>query len=63
MVEGTQVLQECYSNRRPTVEAEPPALQDPQWGHKDAINDLVVANVGQPILVTAARDGVIKLWK
>ncbi|OQV22247.1 Phosphoinositide 3-kinase regulatory subunit 4 [Hypsibius exemplaris] len=41
------------------------ALADaPAVGHSDAVNDLVICSTGsQMFLVTASRDGIIKVWK
>ena len=32
-------------------------------GHRDVINDLCIASLQYDIVVTAGRDGLIKLWK
>lgn len=60
LVEGTEVMvEESGRNHR---KAEDGKLQV-DVGHQDWITDILQAHTTQRLLVTAANDGVIKMWK
>ena len=47
-----------------SANARAPLADLPSTGHADAINDLVICSTGnQLFLVTASRDGIVKVWK
>lgn len=69
MIDGTNVVQEVQS--KPTTqgkshsgEESPRAGPDPPpSGHHDGVIDLNMCQATQCFLLSAARDGVIKVWK
>ncbi|XP_054259125.1 phosphoinositide 3-kinase regulatory subunit 4 isoform X2 [Macrosteles quadrilineatus] len=69
MIDGTNVVQEVQRGsgaptKAPTGEESPRAGPDPPPpGHYDGITDLAMCQASQCFLVSAARDGVIKVWK
>lgn len=40
-----------------------PGPEPPAAGHRDCISDIAMCKASQCFLVTASRDGVIKVWK
>lgn len=68
VVDGTCVVQEAYepsSNRNAGKGDELPRAgpEPPSAGHRDVISDIALCKATQCFLVTASRDGVIKVWK
>ncbi|XP_014671678.1 PREDICTED: phosphoinositide 3-kinase regulatory subunit 4-like [Priapulus caudatus] len=67
LIDGTEVVQEMYNKVRRAA----PAMEDmprsgpeaPPVGHHDIISDINVCQASQPLIISASRDGVIKLWK
>ncbi|XP_060527972.1 phosphoinositide 3-kinase regulatory subunit 4 [Cylas formicarius] len=66
LIDGTDVIYEEAGNVRmkdkgeeiPRAGPEPPAA-----GHRDCISDVALCKASQCFIVTASRDGVIKVWK
>ncbi|XP_022255692.1 phosphoinositide 3-kinase regulatory subunit 4-like [Limulus polyphemus] len=65
LVDGTEVIQEMYTRPRTSSTDDPPRRcpEMPPAGHHDCISDLGIFQTSQCFLVSAARDGVVKLWK
>lgn len=68
MIDGTNVVYESHSKPAPPpkggVEESPRAGPDPPPpGHYDGVTDLSMCQASQCFLLSAARDGVIKVWK
>ena len=59
------MVQEMYGKPRAAVSDDSPRRgpDDPPIGHHDVITDIVVCQKVQTFVVTASRDGVIKVWK
>ncbi|KAI8905706.1 hypothetical protein DFJ77DRAFT_435262 [Powellomyces hirtus] len=52
------------SKRRPGTSGSATFLTSPSLtNHRDAIVDMVVTQVPYPLIITAGRDGVVKVWK
>lgn len=63
---GTHVTyEEAAAVRRVDRGEEVPRAgpEAPAAGHRDCISDMVLCKSAQCFLVTASRDGVIKVWK
>lgn len=66
LIDGTDVIYEEPSNMRPKDKSEevPRAgPEPPAAGHRDCISDIALCKASQCFMVTASRDGVIKVWK
>lgn len=65
LIDGTEVIQEMYTRPRTSSTDDPPRRcpEMPPAGHHDCISDLGIFQTSQCFLVSAARDGVVKLWK
>ncbi|CAH1134866.1 unnamed protein product [Ceutorhynchus assimilis] len=66
LIDGTDVIYEEHSNMRPKDKAEevPRAgPEPPAAGHRDCISDIILCKASQCFVVTASRDGVIKVSK
>ncbi|CAB4008676.1 Phosphoinositide 3-kinase regulatory subunit 4, partial [Paramuricea clavata] len=66
LIDGTEVFREvyCKSNQVMTQDDVPKRGPDkPPTGHHDCITDLAFVTNPQHFLISAARDGVIKIWK
>ncbi|XP_050303340.1 phosphoinositide 3-kinase regulatory subunit 4 [Anthonomus grandis grandis] len=65
LIDGTDVVyEEHLDNRRPRDEELPRAGPEPPApGHKDCITDIALCKASQCFMVTASRDGVIKVSK
>lgn len=66
LIDGTEVFQEvyCKSNKAIIQEDVPKRGPDkPPTGHHDCITDLAIVTSPQHFLISAARDGAIKVWK
>ncbi|XP_068243849.1 phosphoinositide 3-kinase regulatory subunit 4 isoform X3 [Palaemon carinicauda] len=67
LVDGTEVIEETAGRSRtaPASGEDAPRKgpDQPPPGHKDTIQDVIVMNEPQRLIVTAARDGTIKMWK
>uniref|UniRef100_A0A1B6KTS4 non-specific serine/threonine protein kinase n=1 Tax=Graphocephala atropunctata TaxID=36148 RepID=A0A1B6KTS4_9HEMI len=69
MIDGTNVVQEVQL--KPATPAQPHGGEEspragpdlPPPGHHDGITDLAMCQASQCFLLSAARDGVVKVWK
>lgn len=64
LVDGTCVTHEILQQSRTGGEGAPRAgPEPPSAAHRDCIGELALCKASQCFLVTASRDGVIKVWK
>ncbi|GAB6018579.1 General transcription factor II-I repeat domain-containing protein 1 [Chamberlinius hualienensis] len=64
LIDGTEVIKEFYDKTRKVSEDAPRRLNDvPPTGHLDSISDITLYQTSQRLLVSASRDGVVKVWK
>ncbi|KAK7079720.1 phosphoinositide-3-kinase, regulatory subunit 4, partial [Halocaridina rubra] len=67
VVDGTEVIVETLSRPRTSASSGDDTPRrgpdQPPPGHKDTIQDVTVMNEPQRLVITAARDGTIKMWK
>lgn len=64
-IDGTEVLQE-FCNRPPVAGSDETPRRYPEIppaGHHDVISDISVMQASQTFLLSASRDGVVKVWK
>ncbi|XP_069762900.1 phosphoinositide 3-kinase regulatory subunit 4 isoform X3 [Narcine bancroftii] len=65
IIEGTEVVQEIH-NKQKVGSSEDVPRRGPESlpiGHHDIITDLAAFQTTQGFIVTASRDGIIKVWK
>uniref|UniRef100_A0A023GJ19 Putative phosphoinositide 3-kin n=1 Tax=Amblyomma triste TaxID=251400 RepID=A0A023GJ19_AMBTT len=68
LIDGTKVIQEVYSSRpkkdQPNTEQPKRHPEQPPTGHNDCISDIgVVQTTSQTFIVSASKNGVVKVWK
>lgn len=66
LIDGTDVLQEVYCKpRQGGVHEDLPRRgpDHPPVGHHECINDIAVTKLPHNYVISAGRDGVIKIWK
>jgi hypothetical protein len=65
LIDGTEVILETYSKSRTPVSDDFPrhGPESPAPGHHDLITDVTLCHSSQPLIVSASRDGVVKVWK
>lgn len=67
LVDGTLVIHEVDPrNSRVSIKEEEfsqPAPEPPSPAHRDCISDIALCKASQCFLLSASRDGVIKVWK
>ncbi|EDO39636.1 predicted protein [Nematostella vectensis] len=66
LIDGTEVFQEVYCKPRQSVLHEDMPRRGPAQppvGHHECINDIAFSKSPQNFILTAARDGVVKIWK
>lgn len=68
MIDGTNVVQEVHAKPaapKPNAGEESPRAgpDPPPSGHHDGVTDVSMCQASQCFLLTAARDGVVKVWK
>lgn len=66
LIDGTDVLQEVYCKpRQGGIHEDLPRRgpDHPPMGHRECINDIAVTKLPQNYIISAGRDGVLKLWK
>ncbi|XP_064461325.1 phosphoinositide 3-kinase regulatory subunit 4-like [Ornithodoros turicata] len=75
LIDGTKVIQENYSTqpkkssgeddwKRLTEEETPKRYPEvPREGHHDCISDIAVLHTNRTFIVSASKDGVVKVWK
>ncbi|XP_048405605.1 phosphoinositide 3-kinase regulatory subunit 4 isoform X2 [Stegostoma tigrinum] len=65
IIEGTEVVQEIH-NKQKVGSSEDVPRRGPESlpvGHHDIITDLAAFQTTQGFIVTASRDGIVKVWK
>ena len=66
LIDGTDVLQEVYcKSRQGGIHEDLPRRgpDNPPVGHHECINDIAVTKLPQNYIISAGRDGVLKIWK
>jgi len=66
LIDGTDVLQEVYCKpRQGGIHEDLPRRgpDNPAVGHHECINDIAVTKLPQNYIISAGRDGVLKIWK
>lgn len=66
LIDGTDVLQEVYCNpRQGGVHEDLPRRgpDHPPVGHHECINDIAFTKLPHNYVISAGRDGVVKIWK
>ncbi|NXE84111.1 PI3R4 kinase, partial [Cochlearius cochlearius] len=65
IIEGTEVVQEIQNKQKlgPTDETPRKGPQSLPVGHHDIITDIATFQTTQGFIVTASRDGIVKVWK
>uniref|UniRef100_A0A4W3GSF6 Phosphoinositide 3-kinase regulatory subunit 4 n=1 Tax=Callorhinchus milii TaxID=7868 RepID=A0A4W3GSF6_CALMI len=65
IIEGTEVVQEIHSKQKVGSSEDVPRRgpESLPVGHHDIITDLAAFQTTQGFIVTASRDGIVKVWK
>lgn len=67
LIDGTEVICENYFRLKPektTSEDQPRRYPEtPPVGHHDIISSISVMQTSQPLILSASKDGVVKVWK
>ncbi|XP_058513084.1 phosphoinositide 3-kinase regulatory subunit 4 isoform X3 [Ochotona princeps] len=65
IIEGTEVVQEIQSNQKVGQSDDTPRRgpESLPVGHHDIITDIATFQSTQGFIVTASRDGIVKVWK
>ena len=67
MIDGTEVFYETYENKQHTGPTHDDitrrGIDEPPTGHHDTITDIAITKLPQNLLISCAKDGVIKVWK
>ncbi|GFN76933.1 phosphoinositide 3-kinase regulatory subunit 4 [Plakobranchus ocellatus] len=67
LIEGSEVIQELETQREPVgdrSDRESHLLHSaPLQGHQDIVNDLTLCHSSQTLVISAGRNGHIKVWK
>lgn len=64
LVEGTEVIEETYAKKQSVSEEIPRCGPDaPPQGHNDIISDVGLCQASQCLVLTASRNGIVKVWK
>lgn len=67
LVDGAKTIQEVYSSRpkkeQPSAEQPKRHPEQPPTGHNDCISDIGVVQTSQAFIVSASKNGVVKVWK
>ncbi|XP_055958474.1 phosphoinositide 3-kinase regulatory subunit 4-like [Patella vulgata] len=64
LIDGTDVVQEVYNRKQTSSEDIPHrGPEAPSTAHHNMISDIGICQSSQCLVITASRDGVIKLWK
>ncbi|NWU73067.1 PI3R4 kinase, partial [Pterocles burchelli] len=65
IIEGTEVVQEIQNKQKPGPTDETPRKgpESLSVGHHDIITDIATFQTTQGFIVTASRDGIVKVWK
>lgn len=65
IIEGTEVVQEI-PNKQKLLSTDETPRKGPESlpvGHHDIITDIATFQTTQGFIVTASRDGIVKVWK
>lgn len=66
-MDGAKTIQEVYSSRpkkeQPSAEQPKRHPEQPPTGHNDCISDIGVVQTSQTFIVSASKNGVVKVWK
>ncbi|KAK3104962.1 hypothetical protein FSP39_014143 [Pinctada imbricata] len=64
LIDGTEVIQETYTKKQVGTDDTPRMGPDsPPQGHHDIISDINLCQTSQCLVITASRDGMVKVWK
>lgn len=66
LIDGTRVFQELYTSRskkNSSMEEPKRYPEQPAAGHNDCISDIGVIQTSQTFVVSASKNGVVKVWK
>ncbi|XP_006004262.1 phosphoinositide 3-kinase regulatory subunit 4 isoform X2 [Latimeria chalumnae] len=65
IIEGTEVVQEIHSKQKIGTSDDTPCKgpESLPIGHHDIITDIATFQTTQGFIVTASRDGIVKVWK
>ncbi|KAH8041952.1 hypothetical protein HPB51_019693 [Rhipicephalus microplus] len=67
LIDGTKVIQEVHSSRprkdQPSSEQPKRYPEQPPTGHNDCISDIGIVQTSQTFIVSASKNGVVKVWK
>uniref|UniRef100_H3CAL5 non-specific serine/threonine protein kinase n=1 Tax=Tetraodon nigroviridis TaxID=99883 RepID=H3CAL5_TETNG len=65
IIEGTEVVQEIHSKQKSGAAEDSPRRGPDSLpvGHHDIITDVATFQTTQGFIVTASRDGIVKVWK
>ncbi|XP_069112623.1 phosphoinositide 3-kinase regulatory subunit 4-like isoform X1 [Argopecten irradians] len=64
LIDGTEVIQETYTKKQVSNDDIPRrGPEAPSQGHHDIISDINLCQTSQCLVITASRDGVVKVWK
>ncbi|XP_023694775.1 phosphoinositide 3-kinase regulatory subunit 4 isoform X2 [Paramormyrops kingsleyae] len=65
IIEGTEVVQEIHSKQKSGSSEDVPRRgpESLPVGHHDIITDIATFQTTQGFIVTASRDGIVKVWK
>nr|XP_058921453.1 phosphoinositide 3-kinase regulatory subunit 4 isoform X2 [Kogia breviceps] len=65
IIEGTEVIQEIQNKQKvgPSDDAPRKGPESLPVGHHDIITDVATFQTTQGFIVTASRDGIVKVWK
>ncbi|KAJ8290827.1 hypothetical protein GJAV_G00018030 [Gymnothorax javanicus] len=65
IIEGTEVVQEIHSKQKSGSTEDTPRRgpESLPVGHHDIITDIATFQTTQGFIVTASRDGIVKVWK
>ncbi|KAL1417642.1 hypothetical protein MTO96_026690 [Rhipicephalus appendiculatus] len=67
LIDGTKVIQEVCGSRprkdQPSSEQPKRYPEQPPTGHNDCISDIGIVQTSQTFIVSASKNGVVKVWK
>ena len=65
MIDGTEVFYETYEKKQTSSPDDRTmrGIDEPPTGHHDSITDIAITKYPQNLLISCAKDGVIKVWK
>jgi len=63
LIDGTEVIYETCERKQLHDESPRKCPDETPVGHHDCVTDIAMTRVPQNFLITASKDGVIKVWK